>query len=139
MSGKASSLKRDKRYGMGLCVRTHVQQITIPLILKSSPDIVVNSETGSGETLAYLVPIIHSLASENPCTDRSKGTEALVLVPTRQFAIQVLEVFTQLLRPIPWIIPGLVCGGEKPKSEKSRLRKGLAILIATPGRLLSFN
>jgi ATP-dependent RNA helicase DDX31/DBP7 len=51
-------------------------------------------------------------------------------------AIQIMEVAQQLVKPFVWIVPGAVMGGEKKKSEKARLRKGVNILIATPGRLL---
>ena len=61
---------------------------------------------------------------------------ALILVPTRELGTQVLNVAQKLFRPFPWVIPGMICGGEKAKAEKARLRKGLSILVATPGRLL---
>ena len=61
---------------------------------------------------------------------------ALIVVPTRELAIQISKVVEQLLRPFRWIVSGTLMGGEKKKSEKARLRKGVSILIATPGRLL---
>jgi hypothetical protein len=61
---------------------------------------------------------------------------ALILTPTRELALQTLEVFSSLLAQFVWIVPGIVMGGEKKKSEKARLRKGVNILVGTPGRVL---
>ena len=55
---------------------------------------------------------------------RSDGPLALILTPTRELALQSLEVFTQLLSAFVWIVPGALMGGEKKKAEKARLRKG---------------
>lgn len=68
--------------------------------------------------------------------DRSSGTHAIIISPTRELSLQIYEVLRRLLRPFPQIVPGVIMGGEKRKSEKARLRKGVAILVATPGRLV---
>jgi ATP-dependent RNA helicase DDX31/DBP7 len=52
-----------------------------------------------------------------------------------QLAVQVHDVLTNLLRPFHWLVPGLLMGGEKKKSEKARIRKGLHVITGTPGRL----
>ncbi|KAA3464591.1 DEAD-box ATP-dependent RNA helicase 17 [Gossypium australe] len=98
--------------------------------------LLVNAETGSGKTIAYLAPIIHYLQGYNPRIERSQGTFALVLVPTRELCLQVYEILQKLLHRFHWIVPGYVMGGENRNKEKARLRKGISILIATPGRLL---
>ncbi|XP_074066940.1 ATP-dependent DNA helicase DDX31 isoform X2 [Macrotis lagotis] len=67
---------------------------------------------------------------------RSDGPYALVLVPTRELALQSFDTIQKLLKPFNWIVPGVLMGGEKRKSEKARLRKGINILISTPGRLV---
>ncbi|KAH7285391.1 hypothetical protein KP509_33G026200 [Ceratopteris richardii] len=67
---------------------------------------------------------------------RSDGTYALVLVPTRELCLQVYEVTKQLVHRFQWLVPGHVMGGENRMKEKARLRKGVTILVATPGRLL---
>ncbi|XP_023484980.1 ATP-dependent DNA helicase DDX31 isoform X6 [Equus przewalskii] len=67
---------------------------------------------------------------------RSDGPYALVLVPTRELALQSFDTVQKLLKPFTWIVPGVLMGGEKRKSEKARLRKGINILISTPGRLV---
>jgi ATP-dependent RNA helicase DDX31/DBP7 len=62
--------------------------------------------------------------------------EAIILAPTRELCLQILTTLSKLCQPYNWIVPGVVMGGEKKKSEKARLRKGITILVATPGRLL---
>ncbi|CAI7785467.1 unnamed protein product [Closterium sp. NIES-53] len=61
---------------------------------------------------------------------------AVILAPTRELCVQIEEVAQQLCRRFVWIVPGRCIGGESRGKEKARLRKGLAIVIATPGRLL---
>ncbi|XP_049805012.1 probable ATP-dependent RNA helicase DDX31 [Schistocerca nitens] len=114
---------------------TMVQKLAIPTIL-SGVDVLVRSQTGSGKTLAYAVPIIEALQKIRPKLSRKDGVHALIIVPTRELALQTYEVFVKLLKPFTWIVPGCLMGGEKRKSEKARLRKGITILVGTPGRLL---
>jgi ATP-dependent RNA helicase DDX31/DBP7 len=61
---------------------------------------------------------------------------ALVLVPTRELCLQVYGIAQQLVHRFHWLVPGYIMGGENRAKEKARLRKGISILIATPGRLL---
>eukprot|EP00878_Enallax_costatus_P019102 GHUV01020141.1.p1 GENE.GHUV01020141.1~~GHUV01020141.1.p1 ORF type:complete len:349 (+),score=114.04 GHUV01020141.1:121-1047(+) len=114
---------------------TAVQQQSIPVLL-AGRDACVRSPTGSGKTLCYLAPIIHSLQSRTPRISRSDGTHALVLVPTRELAVQVSDVLTAIVRRFCWLVPGMLIGGEHRGHEKARLRKGVTVLVATPGRLL---
>ncbi|XP_068166756.1 ATP-dependent DNA helicase DDX31 [Antennarius striatus] len=114
---------------------TSVQKQTIPVLL-SGRDAVVRSQTGSGKTLSYAIPVIHSLQALQPKVTRSDGPLAVVIVPTRELAQQTFQTFQKLLKPFNSIVPGVLMGGEKRKSEKARLRKGINILISTPGRLV---
>ncbi|KAM4695736.1 ATP-dependent DNA helicase DDX31 [Rhinophrynus dorsalis] len=114
---------------------TSVQKMTIPALL-SDRDAMVRSQTGSGKTLAYGIPLVQALQGVTPKIQRSDGPYALVLVPTRELALQSFTTIQKLLKPFTWIVPGVLMGGEKRKSEKARLRKGINILISTPGRLL---
>uniref|UniRef100_A0A672KVW6 ATP-dependent RNA helicase n=1 Tax=Sinocyclocheilus grahami TaxID=75366 RepID=A0A672KVW6_SINGR len=95
---------------------TSVQKKTIP-VLMSGKDAVVRSQTGSGSNIEY-------------------GPLAVVIVPTRELALQSFQMFQKLLKPFTWIVPGVLMGGEKRKAEKARLRKGINVLISTPGRLV---
>ncbi|XP_034547560.1 probable ATP-dependent RNA helicase DDX31 [Notolabrus celidotus] len=114
---------------------TSVQKQTFPVLL-SGRDAVVRSQTGSGKTLSYAVPVVQSLQEVRPKISRSDGPLALVIVPTRELAQQTFQTFQKLLKPFTWIVPGVLMGGEKRKAEKARLRKGINILISTPGRLV---
>ncbi|GMH16603.1 hypothetical protein Nepgr_018444 [Nepenthes gracilis] len=114
---------------------TQVQAKAIPVIL-SGRHVLVNAATGTGKTIAYLAPIIHNLQKYDPRIQRSDGTFALVLVPTRELCMQVYEILQKLLHRFHWIVPGYIMGGENRSKEKGRLRKGISILVATPGRLL---
>ncbi|XP_051022926.1 probable ATP-dependent RNA helicase DDX31 isoform X1 [Acomys russatus] len=114
---------------------TSVQKQSIPVLLEGR-DALVRSQTGSGKTLAYCIPVVQSLQALTSKIQRSDGPYALVLVPTRELALQTFDTVQKLLKPFTWIVPGVLMGGEKKKSEKARLRKGINILISTPGRLV---
>lgn len=62
--------------------------------------------------------------------------KAIIITPTRELAMQILEILQKICNNYHWLVPGILIGGEKKKSEKARLRKGVGILVATPGRLL---
>uniref|UniRef100_W5KQS9 ATP-dependent RNA helicase n=1 Tax=Astyanax mexicanus TaxID=7994 RepID=W5KQS9_ASTMX len=109
---------------------TSVQKETIP-VLMAGKDAVVRSQTGSGKTLAYGIPLVQSLQAVQPKIQRSDGPLAVVIVPTREVGCLIC-----LNTPFTWIVPGVLMGGEKRKAEKARLRKGINILISTPGRLV---
>lgn len=119
---------------MGITELTTVQQRAVPVAL-GGRDILVRSQTGSGKTLAYALPLVHQLQEIRPKLTRADGIRAVVIVPTRELALQTLEVFVKLLKPFTWLVPTYITGGEKRKSEKARLRKGINILIGTPGRI----
>lgn len=114
---------------------TTVQLKTIPKALEGR-DVLVRSQTGSGKTLAYALPVVQKLQEIRPKLTRACGIRAVIIVPTRELAVQTYEIFLKLLKPFTWVVPGFLTGGEKRKSEKARLRKGINILIGTPGRLV---
>lgn len=133
--GLHPSLCNQLQERLGFEGPTLVQAQAIPVIL-SGRHVLVNAATGTGKTVAYLAPIIHHLHSYPSRIDRENGTFALVLVPTRELCLQVYEILQKLLHRFHWIVPGYVMGGENRSKEKARLRKGISILVATPGRLL---
>jgi len=128
----------------GLRKPTVIQGRTIKLLVgaKVENNLFIQSETGSGKTLAYLLPIVQSLAMDKSGALRKIsrlefGTRCIILSPTRELAVQTFDVALKLCRStFSWIVPGYLGGGENRKSEKSRLRKGLSVVISTPGRLL---
>jgi len=118
---------------------TNIQANSIPYIIRGS-DVLMRADTGSGKTLAYLLPIMQRLATEfpretNPIT-RDMGCLAIIIAPTRELCQQIDTVLQEIRSQMPFIISGTLLGGEKVPSEKKRLRKGINVLVATPGRLL---
>lgn len=105
-------------------------------IFLSGKDLLVRSQTGSGKTLAYALPVVETLQAIRPKITRDCGILAVVIVPTRELAIQTYELFLKLVKPFTWLVPGVLMGGERRKAEKARLRKGINILVGTPGRLV---
>ncbi|NOX27248.1 MAG: DEAD/DEAH box helicase [Gammaproteobacteria bacterium] len=111
---------------------TPVQAKTIPYAMEKT-DLLVSAATGSGKTVAFLLPTMQQLLQD---TDAQTGTRALILVPTRELAQQIynqcvaLGSYTQLTF-------GLVIGGESFSRQKSMFRKNPEIVIATPGRLIA--
>ncbi len=110
---------------------TPVQAAAIPMALEGK-DVLATAQTGTGKTLAFLIPIIEHLLKQN-----TPGIAALVLVPTRELAMQVVEQFNALrgrrLSPA-----ALVVGGLSEGAQLSALRKGARLVVATPGRLEDF-
>lgn len=126
---------------LGFRDATNVQKEVLKATLQLSNgqqcvDLLVRSPTGSGKTLAYLLPVAHYLLNRTKRVTRLEGALAVVIVPTRELADQVAEEAQRLFRPWHWIVIGSVIGGESKSREKARLRKGINVLVATPGRLL---
>ncbi|EXJ84568.1 hypothetical protein A1O3_05237 [Capronia epimyces CBS 606.96] len=133
---------------MNLKNPTAIQKAAVSQMLKEDNDAFIQSETGSGKTLAYLLPIVQRIVTlseqrkmqQNTVQDtslhRDSGLFAIVLAPTRELCKQISVVLERLLGCVHYVVAGTVIGGEKKKSEKARLRKGLNILVATPGRLV---
>ena len=121
---------------------TAIQRKALQQLCATNTDAFIQAQTGSGKTLAYLLPIVHHVAQLSQQMkvagqdfSRESGLFAMVLAPTRELSKQISAVLEGLLSCCHWIVGGIVIGGEKKKSEKARLRKGLNILVATPGRL----
>lgn len=130
-----SSLLSGHLQRQGYVSPTVVQSRGIPSLLEGK-DVMIESPTGSGKTLTYLIPIFEKLhAFGNKQISRSDGTLALILCPTRELCLQVLDMATIISRRFAWIVPGSIHGGENRSKEKARLRKGVNVLISTPGRL----
>src|SRR5437016_4668155 len=108
---------------------TPVQALAIEPAL-AGRDVVATAQTGTGKTLAFVLPIIERLA-------RRKGICALVLSPTRELAIQINEAFTQMAAG-SGLRSAVIVGGLSESTQLNAVRKGAQILIATPGRLYDF-
>lgn len=120
----------------GFNVMTRIQCETIPRML-TGIDILLRSETGSGKTLAFLLPGLQLLVSLDRRTplSRSMGTRVLLLAPTRELVSQTTALAARLMIPFPRVVVGSISGGNKRKSEKSQLRRGVTFLGATVGRI----
>lgn len=107
---------------------TPIQERAIPPALEGR-DVIGTAQTGTGKTLAYLIPLIETLDREP-----LRHTIALVLLPTRELAMQVHEQYQQLsTKALPKA--ALVIGGVSEKAQIQGLRAGSGLVIATPGRL----
>ena len=115
---------------------TLVQQKVIPLVLDKK-DVILGSQTGTGKTAAFALPIIHNLAEELALNSQrgSKKIKALIISPTRELAIQIQESFATYAKYTN-ILSGVIYGGIATKAQKEMLAKGVDVLVATPGRLI---
>ncbi len=111
---------------------TPVQASAIPPALEGK-DVLATAQTGTGKTLAFLIPVIERLAKEGI----TRNATALILVPTRELAMQVHEQYEKL-RERKSIPAALVIGGMAEKRQIDQLRKGATVVVATPGRLEDF-
>lgn len=113
---------------------TRIQRAVVPRLIEQDRDLFVQAQTGSGKTLSYVLPILERLMKVDNL-NRESGLYAVILAPTRELSNQIYAVLESLVSCCHWIVPGIVIGGEKKKAEKARLRKGVNVLVATPGRL----
>lgn len=109
---------------------TPIQEQSIPIVLKGK-DLLGCAQTGTGKTAAFSIPILQKLYK----SEKNKGIKALVLTPTRELAIQIEESFTAYGR-YTGLRHSVIFGGVPQKPQTDALRRGVDVLIATPGRLL---
>ena len=112
---------------------TPIQEQTIPVILQGK-DVLGIAPTGSGKTAAYALPIIQNL--EGKTTTKNRHINVLVLVPTRELAIQVEEVFRSFTQELPFRLKSMAVHGGVSINPQMMGMQHLNILVATPGRLL---
>lgn len=119
----------------GFAEPTPVQRQAIPVAL-TGRDLLVSAETGSGKTAAFLLPLMHRLLQKTVEQERAdpSSTRALVLVPTRELAIQIVKQCDQLAS-CSHLKTGLIIGGNSFKYQQAIFRKNPEIIIATPGRM----
>jgi ATP-dependent RNA helicase RhlE len=122
------SLKQE-----GYSQPTPIQEEAIPIILQGT-DLLGCAQTGTGKTAAFAVPILQ-LLSKSRNTDHRKKIRSLIVTPTRELAIQIDESFKTYGR-FTNINSTVIFGGVNQNPQVTRLKAGVDILIATPGRLL---
>ena len=114
---------------------TPIQEQAIPIVLEGK-DILGSAQTGTGKTAAFSLPIVHTLASRPSASQgRSKPIRALILTPTRELASQIDENVRNYCKNSS-LKSTVVFGGIPQRRQVDTLRRGIDILIATPGRLL---
>ncbi|MCA8971909.1 MAG: DEAD/DEAH box helicase, partial [Planctomycetes bacterium] len=112
---------------------TSIQSQAIPLLLKGR-DLLGIAQTGTGKTAAFALPILDYLARD-PMPRVARKPSALVLTPTRELAVQIADSFGAYGRHVD-IRYAAVFGGVSQVPQVKALRRGLDILVATPGRLI---
>jgi ATP-dependent RNA helicase RhlE len=113
---------------------TAIQSAAIPAILQGR-DVLGSAQTGSGKTAAFVLPILQMVALAAPSAPRR--TQALILVPTRELAVQVGESLDRLGKYLPRRAKvAVVFGGVSINPQMMRMRGGVDVVVATPGRLL---
>lgn len=113
----------------GITTPTPVQESTIPLLL-AGEDVMAQAQTGTGKTLAFLLPIIQKLRSDRP------EAQALIITPTRELAIQITAEAKKLLEAREGISVLAAYGGQDVERQLRKLKNGIQLVIGTPGRLL---
>jgi ATP-dependent RNA helicase RhlE len=112
---------------------TPIQAQAIPILLQGK-DLLGCAQTGTGKTAAFAIPILQLLAGK-PTYEKNKKIRALIVTPTRELAIQIEESFTAYGRYLD-LKTTVVFGGVGQTPQTDKLRRGVDILVATPGRLL---
>jgi ATP-dependent RNA helicase RhlE len=114
-----------------------VQEKTIPFVL-AKKDVIVSAQTGTGKTAAFALPILQLLFDKQDTAKKGKKIKALIISPTRELAIQINENFKKY-STYTNLRTAVVFGGASIEPQIDVLRKGVDILIATPGRLLDLH
>ena len=115
----------------GYTTPTPIQAQAIPAVLEGK-DVMAAAQTGTGKTAGFVLPLLQRLTQSPP---KNRGTRALVLVPTRELAAQVRESINTYGRHVP-VKSAVIFGGVGFQPQISALRRGVEIVVATPGRLL---
>ena len=112
---------------------TPVQSKAIPIVLQGN-DVLAGAQTGTGKTAGFTLPLLQRL-TEKPLNGNRRPVRALVLTPTRELAAQVGDSVQTYGRHLP-LQSAVIFGGVKINPQIAKLRRGVDILVATPGRLL---
>jgi len=126
----SSSLK-ERLAAAQFSTPTPVQAAAIPRALEGK-DVIATAQTGTGKTLAFLIPVMEKLS-----THQATGIDALVLVPTRELAMQVVAQY-DALRNRQAQPAALVVGGLPERKQLDAIRRGARLVVATPGRLQDY-
>lgn len=118
----------------GYTTPTPIQEQSIPILLDGK-DLLGSAQTGTGKTAAFAIPILQRLYLDRPQHRGIRKIRALVVTPTRELAIQIAESFSTYGK-YTGLNNTVIFGGVKQEAQTQALRRGVDVLIATPGRLL---
>ncbi|MFN8207733.1 MAG: DEAD/DEAH box helicase [Bacteroidales bacterium] len=107
-----------------------VQEEVIPLLLSDRLDIIALAQTGTGKTAAYGIPLLELTDPEDP------ATQAVVLCPTRELCLQITSDISNYAKYMPEVKILAVYGGSSIENQIRQLKRGVQIIVATPGRLI---
>ncbi|MCK5350869.1 MAG: DEAD/DEAH box helicase, partial [Desulfobacula sp.] len=127
----SSAIKRNLS-GLGFKRPTDIQYKAIPSIMKGE-DVLAIAQTGTGKTAAFAIPIIDKIHSTKS-SKRSFGIQCIVMVPTRELALQIGSVFDGLSKHTK-VKTFAVYGGVEQEPQIKKLSSGIDVLVATPGRM----
>ncbi len=113
---------------------TPIQEKAIPHAL-SKRDVLGCAQTGTGKTAAFALPVLQNLHRQQPPQSKNRKIKTLTLTPTRELAIQIADSFKSYSRHLD-IRGTVIFGGVPQKPQEVKLRRGIDVLVATPGRLL---
>jgi len=113
---------------LGFTNPTPIQEKSIPLLLQSDKDLMALAQTGTGKTAAFGIPLIEKIEVNN------KYTQALIIAPTRELALQITDDLKQFSKYIKGLNIVTVYGGSSIENQIKQLKKGAQIVVATPGR-----
>ena len=120
---------------LGFVRPTDIQFKSIAPIMRGE-DLLAIAQTGTGKTAAFAIPILNHI-HEAKISKRTEGIKCLVMVPTRELAIQITEVFEKIGRHLK-VKTSSIFGGVEQDPQILRLEKGIDILVTTPGRMFDF-
>jgi len=128
-------LKGVENTGFEFC--TPIQAMTLPLALQGK-DISGQAQTGTGKTAAFLIACFHKLlTSERKKSSKKNPVRALIIAPTRELAIQILEDGKPLVKHTDLKL-GIAYGGTDYEKQRKHIEQGLDVLIGTPGRIIDY-
>ena len=115
---------------MGFAEPMPVQEEVIPYLLGNQNDVIALAQTGTGKTAAFGIPVLQRIDPDR------KETQALILSPTRELCLQIADDLRDFAKYLPDIHIEAVYGGASIEQQIRALRKGVQIIVATPGRLI---
>ncbi|MBX9449386.1 MAG: DEAD/DEAH box helicase [Taibaiella sp.] len=115
---------------LGFTHPSPIQQNTIPLLINNTTDIIALAQTGTGKTAAFGLPLLHKLDPDAP------GVQALILSPTRELCMQIKDEMVKYSAFMEDVSIAAVYGGASISEQIRQIKRGVDIIVATPGRLI---